>query len=109
MTEKAADFIPFGSYPSDRKSFLKVRLARPEYLLAMKVEALERGQARDRADIEKLCDKIGIHSLEDVLEIRSQYFNKPPSLETKLRIERAIAEMNQVKIDNVDEPPKISK
>ncbi len=106
MAESESDFIPFGAYPSDRRPFLKVRVARPEYLLAMKVEALERGAARDRADIAKLCGKLGLSSVDEVLEIRGQYFNKPPTLETRLRVEYAMAEIAKEEKLHVDPTPK---
>jgi len=76
--EKEGDFFPFGVYPSYNRPFLKVMLARPEYVLAMKIEALERGEPRDLRDVHLLASHVGARSVDELLALRDQYFGEKP-------------------------------
>lgn len=75
--EAEHDFLPFGQYPSFNRPFLRVMTARPEYILAMKIEALERGEQRDFNDTLMIGERLGLKTVDDLVEIRNRYFSKP--------------------------------
>jgi len=62
--EEARDthFVPFGSYPRGAPTGLRVLLARPEYLCAMKLAALKRTDVGDKdfGDAVRLAGEVGI-------------------------------------------------
>ena len=67
----------FRTYPSEDKPGLRVLVASPNYLFAMKCMAMRIGgvdETQDRSDIETLARKIGITTAEQALEIVSQYY-----------------------------------
>jgi hypothetical protein len=67
----------FKSYPSEEQPGLRVFVASPHYLFAMKCLAMRIGgvdETQDRSDIESLARKIGITSAEQAIEIVSQYY-----------------------------------
>jgi hypothetical protein len=74
--EKDADRILIGLYPSPERFGLRVTAAKPEYLLAMKLRALDRVTADDR-DFE---DAIGlgiacaVTTIEELRVLYSKYF-----------------------------------
>lgn len=49
-------------------------LAKPEYLVAMKVEALRRASSRDIDDLRLLSQKLGLETAEDIFKVHSLYF-----------------------------------
>jgi hypothetical protein len=70
----------FKTYPSEDEPGLRVFVASPHYLFAMKCLAMRVGgvdETQDRSDIEALARKIGIVTAEQAIEIVSQYY--PPS------------------------------
>ena len=81
------DFISYGSYPVRGAAALRATLARPEYLLAMKVEALPRNAPRDSADVRILARTLRLRSVGEVLDVHGRYFQ--PTASTVL-LERAL-------------------
>jgi hypothetical protein len=70
----------FKTYPSEDEPGLRVFVASPHYLFAMKCLAMRVGgvdDTQDRSDIEALARKIGIATAGQAIEIVSQYY--PPS------------------------------
>jgi hypothetical protein len=70
----------FKTYPSEDEPGLRVFVASPHYLFAMKCLAMRVGgvdDTQDRSDIEELARKIGIATAGQAIEIVSQYY--PPS------------------------------
>lgn len=72
--ETVRDLIPFGGYPKNGRPHLNVVLAKPEYLVAMKVEALRRTTSRDVEDLTKLAKKLGLNSEEAIFNMHALYF-----------------------------------
>lgn len=67
----------FKTYPSEDEPGLRVFVASPHYLFAMKCMAMRIGgidKSPDRSDIEVLARKIGIFTAEQALDIVSQYY-----------------------------------
>jgi hypothetical protein len=67
----------FKTYPSEGEPGLRVFVASPHYLFAMKCLAMRIGgvdQTQDRADIEALAREIGVTSAEQALDIVSRYY-----------------------------------
>jgi hypothetical protein len=67
----------FKTYPSEDEPGLRVFLASPHYLFAMKCLAMRIGGvdgSQDRSDIETLARHIGIVTAEQALDIVSQYY-----------------------------------
>src|SRR5437868_2831476 len=67
----------FKTYPSEDEPGLRVFVASPSYLFAMKCLAMRIGgvdETRDRSDIEALARVIGITTAEQALEIVSRYY-----------------------------------
>lgn len=69
----------FKTYPSEEAPGLRIYLARPEYLLAMKCIAMRLSQSessRDRDDIKLLVRHLGLSSADQVLDIVARYYPK---------------------------------
>jgi hypothetical protein len=67
----------FKTYPSEDEPGLRVFVASPHYLFAMKCLAMRIGgvdESQDRSDIEALARQIGIVAAEQALDIVSQYY-----------------------------------
>lgn len=67
----------FKTYPSEDEPGLRVLVASPHYLFAMKCMAMRIGGAdefQDRSDIEVLAREIGVVTAEQALDIVSQYY-----------------------------------
>jgi len=67
----------FKTYPSEDEPGLRVFVASPHYLFAMKCMAMRIGGAgefQDRYDIETLAGEIGIVTAEQALDIVSEYY-----------------------------------
>ena len=67
----------FKTYPSEEEPGLRVLVASPTYLFAMKCLAMRIGgvdNTQDRSDIEALARMIGIETAARALEIVSQYY-----------------------------------
>src|ERR1700730_8408721 len=65
--EKEEFFVLFGDYPKGEKSGLRVCLAKPEYLIAMKLKAL----VRDSYDDKDFSDVVGL-AVEAKIETAAQ-------------------------------------
>lgn len=65
-----------GFYPEDGVPGLRVLVATPQYLLAMKLIALERATATDRdfEDAKMLAREVGVTTVEELQEIYRSYF-----------------------------------
>ncbi len=67
-----------GSYPSDARAGLRVYVAKPDYLLAMKLRAM-RTRSRDESDATLLARAGNVTSFEAMLALLRRYFpNEPP-------------------------------
>jgi hypothetical protein len=69
-----ADLIPYGKYPQTGRPHLNVILAKPEYLVAMKVEALRRAASRDISDLSLLAQKLELTTAADIFRVHALYF-----------------------------------
>ena len=75
-TESDSFFSTYGAYPQGETPGLRVFLAKPEYICAMKLKALQRETADDRdfADAVRLAAELGIESADDLLHVFASYF-----------------------------------
>ena len=81
----------FGSYPDYGTGWLVVRVAKPEYLLAMKVVA-NRGGSPDLNDATELAVAAGLITEEAIRGTVSKYF---PNMRPDLKTEAAIQEVSR--------------
>lgn len=70
-----ADTSLHASYPSEARTGLRVYVARPDYLLAMKLRAM-RGGSRDEEDAAMLSRASGIVTAEAMLALLRRFFPK---------------------------------
>jgi hypothetical protein len=99
--ESEADRISLGLYPSPERFGLRVTAAKPSYILAMKLRALERTTIDDRDydDAVKLGAECGVSTGEGLREVFRQFFQDdelPPK--AKMRLE-ALAEDIRLKLE----------
>ena len=75
-TESQAFFSTHGVYPRGEAPGLRVFLAKPEYLCAMKLKALERESVDDRdfEDAVNLALEIGIDTVDHLKQLFSSFF-----------------------------------
>src|SRR5215470_1368171 len=76
LPEQAGDRIFVGVYPSPERIGLRVVAAKPTYILAMKLGALERATADDR-DFEDAVDlsvACGVSTIDELREVFRSYF-----------------------------------
>ena len=75
-TEDRSFFSVFGSYPSGETPGLRVFLAKPGYLCAMKLKALQRGALDDRdfEDAVRLAREIGVEDEEGLMRVYTGFF-----------------------------------
>jgi hypothetical protein len=67
----------FRTYPSEDEAGLRVFVASPSYLFAMKCLAMRLGgvdESQDRSDIEALAKAMGIETAEQALSVVSSYY-----------------------------------
>lgn len=64
-----------GSYPSESRPGLRVYVARPDYLLAMKLRAMRVG-TRDEADAAMLARACGLATAEQFVQLVQTFFPK---------------------------------
>jgi hypothetical protein len=88
--EAAGDRILVGTYPSPERVGLRVVAAKPSYMLAMKLGALERSTADDRdfADAVQLGMACGVNTVDGLRETFRRFFPDhvlPPAAEQRLR------------------------
>jgi predicted nucleotidyltransferase len=86
--QTSQDLLPYGAYPKSSRPWLNVTMAKPEYLLAMKVEALRRSTVRDLSDVKMLASRLGLKSSEEIFRAHSLYFG-PEHI--NLTIKQAVA------------------
>jgi len=74
--EGDADRILVGLYPSPERFGLRVTAARPEYILAMKLKALDRVTADDRdfQDAVGLGTECGVTTIDQMHDVYRKYF-----------------------------------
>jgi hypothetical protein len=87
--EGEADRVLVGLYPSPERFGLRVTAAKPAYLLAMKLSALERttNDDRDYDDAIRLSIECGVSTADGLREIYRQFFPDetiPPRAEMRL-------------------------
>jgi hypothetical protein len=71
--ETDGDFAEMFALPK-RRPVLRILAARPRYLMAMKISALDRGAARDRSDISLAAGSLAITTLDEAQESYRRYF-----------------------------------
>lgn len=89
LDEPSSFFTLFRSYPHDRPAGLRVLLARPEYLCAMKLKALQRADVGDRdfEDAVRLAAEIGCATRHELARLFGTFFpgeTLDPSAERQL-------------------------
>jgi hypothetical protein len=73
------DVSLFKSYPSTGGVGLRVYLASPRYMLAMKLASLRTGVGqRDVDDVTRLAHEIGVSTVDELLAIHKAYFPNHP-------------------------------
>ena len=85
--------IAVGLYPSPERFELRVTAAKPEYLLAMKLKALERVTADDRdfQDAARIGAEWGIASVDQMLNVFQRFFgDEALSVTARLRLSELI-------------------
>ena len=98
--EPQAFFSTHGAYPREEAPGLRVFLAKPEYLCAMKLKALERESVDDRdfEDVVNLALEIGIGTVDHLKQLFTSFFPSEtlhssaaarlPELAEKIRLRR---------------------
>lgn len=94
--EREADRISLGVYPSPERFGLRVTAAKPSYILAMKLKALERATIDDRdyEDAVNLSIECGVSGADELREVFRQFFpdeDLPPR--AALRLEELTADI----------------
>jgi len=67
----------YGSYPSAAREGLRVYVAKPDYLLAMKLRAMRIG-SRDETDAAMLARASGVTSFDAMVALLHKYFPREP-------------------------------
>ncbi|MCS4089170.1 hypothetical protein [Rhizobium sp. BK176] len=102
-----ADLIPYGKYPQHGRPHLNVVLAKPDYLVAMKVEALRRAASRDISDLTMLAKKLGLKTADDIFSIHALYFGPENiNLTMKQAVAGIAADLTNGPEDDVGNSPK---
>lgn len=90
---KTGDLTFVGLYPEAGVPGLRVSAARPEYLLAMKVSALQRATAQDRdfSDLVRLAGAIGAETQEQIEAVYRDFFpDQALSPRSRLRLPEVV-------------------
>jgi len=74
--ESESFFSAYGTYPRGETPGLRVLLAKPEYICAMKLRALQRETVGDRdfADAVRLAAELGVETADDLRHLFTSYF-----------------------------------
>jgi hypothetical protein len=74
--ESESFFSAYGAYPPGETPGLRVFLAKPEYICAMKLKALRRETVGDKdfEDAVQLAAELGIETTDDLLHLFASYF-----------------------------------
>jgi hypothetical protein len=81
----------YGGYPSETRVGLRVYVAKPDYLLAMKLRAMRIG-SRDGSDTTLLAYASNVTTFESMLSLLHKYFPKEPPDARRAAIVRQFAE-----------------
>lgn len=78
LADRAADHVPFGSFPRDGEPGLRVFVPSARYMLALKLKAMRindpaRGPV-ETADIRNLLQVCGVADIGEAIAILAQYF-----------------------------------
>jgi hypothetical protein len=95
----AGGTVQYASYPNDARCGLRVYVAKPDYLLAMKLRAMRTG-SRDESDAIMLARACGITTSADMIALLKTYFPKEPPDARRLAIVGQFAE-------TLDAPPPL--
>ena len=82
--EHRASLQLFGEFPSPERVGLRVYVAKPEYLLALKLRALRMG-TRDMEDVLTLARHLNLRTVDHLLDVLQRNFPNMP-LDTRRRI-----------------------
>jgi hypothetical protein len=82
----------FKSYPSDARAGLRVYVAQPDYLLAMKLRAMRVG-SRDEDDAAMLARATNSATFEVLMDLLRRYFPKEPPDARRTAVVRQFAEL----------------
>ena len=76
ITERSDFFEAFGTFPSDGAPGLRVKLAKPEYLCALKLRALERADPQDKdfQDAVRLARASGVTEEAELERMHADFF-----------------------------------
>ena len=86
--------LSHASYPSETRAGLRVYVAKPDYLLAMKLRAMRVG-SRDEADAAMLAHRCGITTPEGLLALLEKYFpREPPDARRRVTIAQFAKTLN---------------
>jgi len=94
--EGEIDRISLGLYPSPERFGLRVTAAKPSYILAMKLKALERATSDDRdyKDAVNLSIECGVSKVDELREVFRQFFpdeDLPPR--AALRLDELVSDI----------------
>jgi hypothetical protein len=94
--ERETDRISLGLYPSPERFGLRVTAAKPSYILAMKLNALERATIDDRdyEDAVNLGIECGVSSVDELRAVFRQFFpDEDLPLRATLRLEELASDI----------------
>lgn len=98
--ERDADRVLLGLYPSPERFGLRVTAARPPYLLAMKLKALERvtSDDRDYDDALRLSVECGLSTADELREIFRQFFpDETMSTRAEMRLSDLVEDIQKTR------------
>jgi len=99
--ERDADRVLVGLYPSPERFGLRVTAAKPEYILAMKLRALERliTDERDFNDAVQLAIECGVTTVEEIKDVHRRYFgNDELPVKAELQLANLIAAVRTTRL-----------
>jgi hypothetical protein len=99
--ERDADRVLVGLYPSPERFGLRVTAAKPEYILAMKLRALERltTDERDFKDAVQLAIECGVTTVEEIKDVHRRYFgNDELPVKAELQLANLIAAVRATRL-----------
>ena len=85
LSPNARDHLtPYGVFPDSERVGLRVYVAKPDYILALKLRALRIG-SRDFEDVVTLANHLGLRALDELVAVVARNFPREP-LDTRKRL-----------------------